>query len=255
MKLYEIYFSPTGGTRKVSGMIADAFSGEKMELDLLEPGIREKEFFFSGEDICIVAVPSFGGRVPEIVLEKLKRFHGNGAKAILTAVYGNRDFEDTLAELKEALDRAGFFSVAAVAAIAEHSIIHKFAAGRPDHGDEAELKGYGAKIKAHLEAGMEPKEVKVPGKRPYREYNGVPMKPAADKGCIKCGKCALYCPVQAIPTSNPASVNKDTCISCMHCITVCPEHARHNNKLLLFAAEKKMSKSCTERKENKLYLP
>ena len=48
------------------------------------------------EDICIVAVPSFGGRVPAIAAERLERIRANGAMAILVVVYGNRAYDDTL---------------------------------------------------------------------------------------------------------------------------------------------------------------
>ena len=57
---------------------------------------------------------------------------GNQARAVLVCVYGNRAYEDTLIELKDVADKAGFVPAAAVATIAEHSIMHKFAAGRPD---------------------------------------------------------------------------------------------------------------------------
>ena len=50
------------------------------------------------EDICIVAVPSYGGRVPDAAVSRLRQMKGNGAGAILMVVYGNRDYDDTLAE-------------------------------------------------------------------------------------------------------------------------------------------------------------
>ena len=178
---------------------------------------------------------------------------GNGARAVLVAVYGNREFEDTLMELKDALSEAGFRCSAAAAAVAEHSIIRKFGAGRPDEEDCRELKEFSERIKRHLEENGDG-EVSVPGGHPYREYHGVPMKPKADKDCIKCGKCAAECPVQAIPKDNPSSLDKERCISCMHCIAICPEQARRNDKVVLFAAEQKMKKACSGRKANTLYL-
>lgn len=254
MKLYQIYFSPTGGTKRVTEILGSAWDCEKKEIDLFsnkEDGIENS---FTPEDICIVAVPSFGGRVPSAALALLKNMKGGGSRTILTAVYGNRDYDDTLLELKETLDKAGFHCVAAVAAVAEHSIIHKFGAGRPDSEDKKELEDFAGKIKIHLEGNWIGKELSVPGNHPYREYNGVPMKPAADKNCTGCGLCVQQCPVGAIPPQDPASVEKDKCISCMHCIAICPNHARRNKKLLLFIASQKMKKSCSSRKENSLFL-
>ena len=253
MAMYEIYFSPTGGTKKVAEIIGSAWSCETVRVDLMNPALQPEQYAFSADDICIVAVPSFGGRVPVTAVERLKKMAGNGARAVLVAVYGNREFEDTLMELKDALSEAGFRCSAAAAAVAEHSIIRKFGAGRPDEEDCRELKEFSERIKHHLEENGDG-EITVPGSHPYREYHGVPMKPKADKNCIKCGKCAAECPVQAIPKDNPSSLDKERCISCMHCIAICPEQARHNDKVVLFAAEQKMKKACSGRKANTLFL-
>ena len=138
MKLYEIYFSPTGGTKKVSDLICDEWNFEKAEIDLIKRELPAADF--NEDDICLIAVPSFGGRVPEPVLRHLSEMRGNRAAAVLTVVYGNRHYDDTLLELKECAQQAGFRCVAAIAAVAEHSIMHQFAAGRPDVKDQEQLK-------------------------------------------------------------------------------------------------------------------
>ena len=46
MEHYNIHFSPTGGTKKVAGSLG-------------------------GNDICLVSVPSYGGRVPVTAIEKI----------------------------------------------------------------------------------------------------------------------------------------------------------------------------------------
>ena len=76
---------------------------------------------FSKEDLCIIGVPSFGGRVPAIALERIKALSGNNATAILITVYGNRAYEDTLIELEDTLIEKNFTCQAAIAAVAEHS--------------------------------------------------------------------------------------------------------------------------------------
>ena len=48
----------------------------------------------------------------------------------------------TLLELQSILTAAGFRCAAAVAAIAEHSILRQFAQGRPDTEDEAQLNQF-----------------------------------------------------------------------------------------------------------------
>ena len=56
---------------------------------------------FDADDVCVIGVPSYGGRVPGIALERMNKFKGNHAKAILVVSYRNRAFEDTLKELAD----------------------------------------------------------------------------------------------------------------------------------------------------------
>lgn len=48
----------------------------------------------------------------------------------------------------------------------------------------------------------------VLGNQPFKEYNGVPLKPKASSKCSKCGKCIDRCPVGAINSSNPMETDK-----------------------------------------------
>ena len=72
--------------------------------------------------MAVIAVPSYGGRVPGTAAGRLGAIRGNGARAVLVCVYGNRAYEDTLVELQDIAKQAGFRVTAAVAAVAEHSI-------------------------------------------------------------------------------------------------------------------------------------
>ena len=67
------------------------------------------------------------------------RLFAAAARAVLMCVYRNRAYEDTLLELADTAEKAGFHVIAAVAAIAEHSVIREIAAGRPDAADRARL--------------------------------------------------------------------------------------------------------------------
>lgn len=257
-KVYSAYFSPTGGTEKVTSLLAGAFGKPVETIDLTENqdwGAYNLEFL--RHEFLVAGVPSYGGRVPAAAVERLSRLHGHGTPVLLLTVYGNRAYDDTLLELRDVLKQRGFVPIGAIGAVAEHSIMHEFGAGRPDEPDQKELLEFAARVKEKLASMREmetEEELKVPGNMPYREYGGVPMKPEAGRDCVRCGICAKLCPVGAIPADRPAETDKDKCISCMRCIKVCPEKARSVNKLILWAATKKMAKACAGRKGNDLFL-
>ena len=122
MNLYQIYFSPTGGTKKVSDIMSKTWNSPKIEIDLSNPDIDFSHFTFSTDDLCIVPVPSFGGRVPAVSLSRINEMTGGNAQTIIVVTYGNRAYEDTLIELKNTLKARSFHCIAAIAAVTEHSI-------------------------------------------------------------------------------------------------------------------------------------
>lgn len=175
-------------------------------------------------------------------------------RCVIVCVYGNRAYEDTLVELEDLAKQSGFQVTAAVAAVAEHSIMHQYAAGRPDQQDQEELKGYAAKILAKINGEACPPVAALPGSRPYKKSGGVGMVPKADKGCTECGLCAKNCPAQAIRADNVKTADQKLCISCMRCVTQCPQSARKVNGAMVAAASLAMKKVCSVRKGNELYL-
>ena len=253
MKLYNIVFSPTGGTKMVSALLTDALDGEVALVDLTDSKQDFHTVSLTQEDVAVISVPSNGGRVPAVAVKRLCMVHGNGARAVLVCVYGNRAYEDTLVELEDAAKQAGFQVIAAVAAIAEHSIARQFAAGRPDAQDAQQLYEFARQIQAKLSAG-DSTEPAVPGNRPYKKAGGAGMVPKPTKACTKCGVCAAECPVQAIDKENPKKVDEKACISCMRCISVCPHSARKVNPVMLSAASLMLKKVCSERKDCELFL-
>lgn len=252
MNVYKMVFSPTGGTMKAADMVAQTLADEVTLVDLCASKKDFRSLVLNEDDVAVIAVPSYGGRVPTTAVARLSKCRGNGARAVLMAVYGNRAYEDTLLELQDTVKEAGFKVVAAIAAVAEHSIAHQFATGRPDAQDQQQLETFAQSIKEKLASG-ELSAPHLPGNRPYKT-SSVSMVPKATKACVSCGLCAQKCPVQAIDRLHPQNVDKKACISCMRCVSICPQHARTIHPIMQFAAGLALKKACTDRKDNELFI-
>lgn len=252
MNVYEIVFSPTGGTMKAADMVAQTLADAVTLVDLSDNKKDFRSVALNKDDVAVIAVPSYGGRVPATAVARLAKLRGNGARAVVMAVYGNRAYEDTLLELQNTAAEAGFTVIAAIAAVAEHSIAHQFATGRPDAQDQQQLETFAQSIKEKLASG-ELSMPHVPGNRPYKT-SSVSMVPKATKACVSCGLCAQKCPVQAIDRLHPQNVDKKACISCMRCVAICPHHARRLHPIMQAAAGLTLKKACAQRKEAELFI-
>ena len=248
MNTVEIIFSPTGGTEKVAHIIGKQWSESTTKIDLSDPRTDFSGCDINKEDRVLIAMPSFGGRAPAVAIERLKKIAGNGAKCTLVCVYGNRAYEDTLAEIEDAAKECGFQVVAAVAAVAQHSIIPQYAANRPDAFDENQLAEFARQIADKTESAAS-----VPGNRPYKMAGGAGLVPKPSKDCVKCGVCAKNCPVQAVDPVK-FTANSKKCIACMRCVKQCPHNARKVNGAMVSIAALAIKRACSVRKENELFL-
>lgn len=252
-KVVLIYFSPTGGTQRVVRTLGKCWETKPQEIDLSDTKKDFGTYHLSGDTFCIIGVPSFGGRVPAAALERITKIRADRSPALITAAYGNRDYEDTLLELKECAEKAGFCVTAAVAAVTEHSIVREYGTGRPDKNDRRQLAEFGKTVRERILKSDSLTEAGVKGSSPYRKYSGVPLKPKAGKGCTQCGLCARKCPVSAIPVDNCRKTDRETCISCMRCVQICPQKVRSVNGVMQKIARWKLKKVCRVRKQNELY--
>ena len=73
MEIY--YFSPTGGTKKVSDIFAAAVGKDVVWHDLRDKQTPTKQ---PQGELIIVAAPVFAGRIPSVVREKIKTLAGEG---------------------------------------------------------------------------------------------------------------------------------------------------------------------------------
>ena len=164
--IHLFYFSPTHTTKRAVQGIGQGFGVEVIEYDLTFACDSDEEFNLGENDIAIVGVPVYAGRVPEIAANILKRVHGNNTLAVAVVVYGNRAFEDALLELKNILKENGFSVIAGGAFIGEHSYTKKVGTKRPDNNDIEIAVNFGKKIDELVKEGNYKKRYRCSGELP-----------------------------------------------------------------------------------------
>ena len=132
-----LYFSATGNTEKTVAAFAETLAeqlGVPWErLPFTKPAERERDYMFADTDLVVVGTPTYAGKLPNKILPDLKaRLHGNGALAAAIVTFGNRSYDNALAELCAVLEGDGFYTVAGGAFVGRHAFTDKLAEDRPD---------------------------------------------------------------------------------------------------------------------------
>ena len=244
--VWAVYFSGTGTTEKVvtavAKDIANALGAEYDSFSFDLPKSREGELTFGPEDLVVFGVPVYAGRVPNLLLPYIQnKVKGQSTLAVPVVLYGNRNFDDGLMELRNVLFQNGFRPFAAGAFVGEHSFSRILGAGRPDGEDMALAAQLAAKAAGSAEEMSQPPEqpVAVEGCDPIRPYytprdrHGEPIKdflkakPVTDPDkCIRCGLCARLCPMGSIDPQDVSNV-VGKCIKCCACVKKCPTGAKY----------------------------
>lgn len=254
-KINLIYFSATDTTKSTLESIADELSIEPITTYNITKG-QDKEVTFSENEITIFGMPVYAGRIPQLCINNLNKFKGNKTPTIVVCVYGNRDYDDALLELRDIVAANGFQIIAAGAFIGQHSIFPSTGNGRPDEIDRNDAMTFGQatiRLLQNISDISQISKIEVKGNYPYKEIKSIPLKPKGNRKCDKCGKCVRNCPTHAIELDNPRKTNKELCISCAHCIHICPQDARHFGGIIYKLAANKFNKAYTERKKSEQY--
>ncbi|MCH5277517.1 MAG: 4Fe-4S dicluster domain-containing protein [Desulfovibrionaceae bacterium] len=234
-----VSFSPTGGTRRIVEWIGEALRASLPDEprivahDLLRQPPRQDCALPQGS-LLVAGMPVYGGRIPPHCLPLLRRFKSRNAPALAVAVYGNRDYEDALLELRNALGGSGFVVTGAAAFISRHSVFPQVAADRPDAADQRVAEDFARRSAERLMSldGLSRElKIAVKGNAPYKELKPGGPRPDVDHAkCARCGACVTICPVKALTMSGEADASvardPDLCMGCAACIQVCPAGAQ-----------------------------
>ena len=262
-----IYFSPTQTTKKVLSAIADGLNIENvMHFDLTLPdSIRYEEAgdkIRIDEGLTVIGAPVYAGRVAPEAVRRIRQFKARGTPAVLVVLYGNREFEDALRELKDLTVEAGFKPIAGGAFIGEHSYADtKFpiARRRPDQKDLEKCSEFGALIKEKFQKVDSLDSLPIPefpGNYPYREAH--PSKEISpetlEKRCTRCEACVSVYPTAAIFLEDKILTETGACIVCCACVKSCPSGARVMRDPHILAIAEWLWENYSKRKEPEIFL-
>jgi len=230
-----VYFSPTGTTRTALQGIARGIGLPIIEeIDITSPCARQQPLRTSDNELMVVGVPVYMGRVPALLHEWLHAIEAHETPTVCVVVYGNRAYENALLELKDVVTSRGCIPIAGAAFIGEHSFADSgapVALGRPDAGDLEQARVFGRRIREKLQsvtAICKVPDLQVPGSSPYGGITklwDVDFIAVSDQ-CSGCGTCAEACPLGAIDAQDSALIDQQKCVTCCACIKSCPNGAR-----------------------------
>ena len=258
-----VHFSPTNTTQKILEGIAQGTEvGTVEHLDLTLPEAKTPDLDETQDELVLLGVPVYGGRVPLEAVPKLQRLKANRIPAVIIVVYGNREFEDALLELKDLAQESGFVPVAGGTFIGEHSFANDttpIANGRPDTEDLIKAKKFGLQIRRKMkdiDSIDEVSQLEVPGNSPYKKRKKpAEISPSTQKDpCTLCKTCASLCPVAAITVEETVETDKLACILCCACVKNCPTGARVVEEPKLKQMAEWLSTNCQTRKEPEIFV-
>lgn len=261
--VHVITYSPTRTSWQVAKAISETSGGKVVaDTDLTYPG-DDISLTCGANDLAVFAVPVYGGRIAPVAVQRLAGIKGQSTPAVITVVYGNREYEDALLELRDLVEAAGFVVVGAAAFIGEHSFSSEempIGAGRPDAADLGKAAGFGERIREYMTSLKSIKDIAksaIPGNSPYKDgVSSLPFAPQVDGDvCTLCGTCLPECPVGAISVNETMQIDIPACTLCCRCVKICPEEAVSISSTPARAKMEWLFDNCRERKEPALFFP
>jgi len=260
-----IYFSPTGGTKKLAQKFASRIA-EKLcvpaeEINITLPDARKGKYASRPDELVILACPTYAGRVPNKIEPDLRSiFRFGRSPAIALASFGNRSCGTAPEELADILSSCGAVPYAYGAFVCRHAFSETLARKRPDREDRADLESFADRAAEIVSAAEGADELKSysgeigPYYRPLKE-DGTPAvflkaKPLTRrKDCYYCGFCVKVCPMGSI---DPDCVTvSGICIKCQACVRGCPTKAKYFDDPDFLSHVRMLEKNFAERAENK----
>lgn len=191
-----IYYSPAGGTEKMTealarkvGTILDECSplGVSVEChDMLKD--ESSGIAFDDETVAVIGMPVYVGKIPLPAAAAMRNIAGNGAMTLAAVSYGGRKYGNALFELKRLVEECGFKAIGAGAFMISYMARRGSSRGAAPMVDAEALSDFSkaASEKIKRLAGCEieelrikPMPVEVNGRMPVHKISRISPKAAA----------------------------------------------------------------------------
>ena len=264
-----IYFSPTGGTKRMAAKLAGFIAGrlsvpiENTRLNLIED--REKDYYFGPDELVILTVPTYADRVPNKIEPDLRRIlHFDKSPAVALVSYGNRSYGTAPFELADILKSDGARVIAGGAFVCRHVFSEFLSKSRPDRYDRAEMDALAEQVVSIVEKAETSDELPEPEMGNIGDYykplkeDGTPARFLKAKPkthldhCYFCRLCVRSCPMGAI--DDDCVTVSGVCIKCHACVRSCPEKAKYFDDPDFLSHVRMLESICVERAENKVWI-
>jgi ferredoxin/flavodoxin len=247
IKLFIVYSSPAGSTRRVAETIRDGFRRQQMDSESVDLGAEKdasriiKQIQAAGRRACLfIGSPVYGDvAVPPVIqfIEALPNIAG--AMAVPFATWGQACSGVALWQMGRLLLEKGFKILAAAKVMAVHSLMWQTAdpagQGHPDQADLAEIDDLVAVLGSRFKSAdisslaletldYQPHERADQMKKKIAQSRQITPKKVRTEACTQCGVCEAECPAGAI-SIDPYPQFDQSCFDCFNCIRLCPEDA------------------------------
>lgn len=235
------YFSPTRGTLRVAQIVAEQL-GEALQIPIKYhsytlPSERRQLPTFADNELIIWATPTYAGRIPNKTLDFVRSaMNIKDLPCIAIVTFGNRNFDNALAELAALMRDGGGKLLGAAAVVTRHVFSEIIAIDRPNTQDCQQITAFGLQILEKLKtsdntlfsiSGKEnPTEYYTPLREDKTPANFLKAKPQCDLSrCNACGSCFTICPMDTIQNEMGKPIFNGICIKCQACRHICSQNA------------------------------
>lgn len=269
-RVVAMYFSATDTTKNICEYIAKTISEKTSStydiINYTSKKARNDKFNFDETTLVIFASPTYAGRIPNILLPFLENnIEGKDALTVPIVLFGNRNYDDSLIELRNILESNNFHTIAGGAFVGEHSFSNTLAKNRPDEKD-FELADKLCDLiiqRLNQDKITSVSPVNVKGENPIRPYfkprdrNGEfidirKVRPKINNNCNDCKVCAEVCPMEAIDKNDIHKYN-NICIKCGACIKKCPANARYYDDEGYLYHKKELEEAYSRRAKSEIF--